>query len=74
MDIREHVNGLRARLAQCQATRDEVSAATHGELSASWISKFAAGRMRNPRVESLVALEAALVELECGTSKTSRAA
>ena len=64
MDIREHVDTLRTRLLRCTATRDQVAAATHGVLSSSWVSKFASGRMLNPRVESLVALDAALTEIE----------
>jgi hypothetical protein len=64
MNIETHVETLRQRLLSCPATRQQVSAATDGELSASWVSKFAAGRMANPRVDSLVALDRALSQFE----------
>jgi len=41
-------------------TRDQIAAATGGALSSSWVSKFASGRMRNPRLDSLIALDQAL--------------
>jgi transcriptional regulator with XRE-family HTH domain len=63
MNIRSHVETLRQRLSVCRATREEIAVAT-GLLSPSWVSKFAAGRMRNPRVDSLIALERALDALE----------
>ena len=63
MNIRTHVDALRSRLSECQATREEIAAAT-GLLSASWVSKFASGRMKNPRVDSLVALDLALSSFE----------
>jgi transcriptional regulator with XRE-family HTH domain len=60
MDIQEHIETLRARLRDSRLTREQVAAATGGALSASWVSKFASGRMRNPRVDSLMALERAI--------------
>jgi transcriptional regulator with XRE-family HTH domain len=63
MNIQSHVEALKVRLSECPATREEIAAAT-GLLSASWVSKFASGRMRNPRVDSLVALDTALSHFE----------
>jgi transcriptional regulator with XRE-family HTH domain len=60
MNINEHVESLRVRLKACPLTRDQIAAATDGALSSSWVSKFASGRMRNPRLESLLALERAI--------------
>jgi transcriptional regulator with XRE-family HTH domain len=60
MDIQNHVESLRAQLKTCPLTRDQIAAATGGALSSSWVSKFASGRMRNPRVDSLLALERAI--------------
>jgi transcriptional regulator with XRE-family HTH domain len=60
MEIRMHIDTLRERLRSCAATREQIAAATGGSLSSSWVSKFASGRMRNPRVESLIALEQAI--------------
>jgi transcriptional regulator with XRE-family HTH domain len=60
MDICAHIESLRERLQASNMTRDEVAAATGGAISASWVSKFASGRMRNPRVDSLLALERAI--------------
>jgi transcriptional regulator with XRE-family HTH domain len=65
MNLHSHVEALKMRLAECPATREEIAAAT-GLLSASWVSKFASGRMRNPRLDSLVALELALSHFERG--------
>lgn len=62
MDICDYIETLRARLAESTLTREQISAASGNALSVSWISKFAAGRMRNPRVESLLSLERALGE------------
>jgi transcriptional regulator with XRE-family HTH domain len=60
MNIPEHIDALRAKLQRCPMTREQVARATGGTLSASWVSKFASGRMRNPRMDSLLALERAL--------------
>jgi hypothetical protein len=60
MDIQAHIELLRERLQSSGMTRDQIAAATGGALSASWVSKFASGRMRNPRVDSLLALERAI--------------
>lgn len=64
MDIEKHLKDLRERLALCRATRKQLAAETGGRISASWVSKFAAGRMTNPRVDTLLALEDALDRLE----------
>ncbi|NCC40583.1 MAG: XRE family transcriptional regulator [Gammaproteobacteria bacterium] len=60
MDICAHIESLRERLQASNMTRDQVAAATNGALSASWVSKFASGKMRNPRIDSLLALERAI--------------
>ena len=41
-----------------------MAAQTGGAISDSWISKFAEGKMPNPRIGSLIALEQAMDELE----------
>jgi transcriptional regulator with XRE-family HTH domain len=68
MDIQAHIESLRERLQSSGMTRDQIAAATGGALSASWVSKFASGKMRNPRVDSLVALERAI---NSGTPKAA---
>lgn len=68
--IREHVESLLVRLADCPATREEVAAASapvaEGQegVSASWVSKFACGVLDNPRLRSLEALDRALIRIE----------
>jgi hypothetical protein len=68
MDIENHIEYLRTRLALCkgkpETSRKKLAAQTGGAISDSWISKFAEGRMANPRVGSLIALEKAMNELE----------
>jgi transcriptional regulator with XRE-family HTH domain len=63
MNITEHVDSLRARLLACHATREQVAAASGGVISSSWVSKFASGRMTNPRIDTLMALDDALNRL-----------
>lgn len=58
-----HIASLRSRLADCRLTREQLAALSQGDFSASWLSKFAAGRMRNPRASTLIALERALDQL-----------
>lgn len=60
MEIEHYIATLRDRLADCPMTRDQLAEASGGALSASWLSKFAAGHMDNPRVGTLMALETAL--------------
>lgn len=64
MDIDAYISTLQARLSDCGLTRHQLAQQTGGKLSASWISKFAAGHMSNPRVDSLRALDAALASWE----------
>ena len=64
MNLESYVEALRARLRDAPATRDRVAVATNGQLSTSWVAKFAAGRMRNPRVDSLITLDRALSRLD----------
>lgn len=63
MNIQAYLDELRARVRECPTSRDQLALATQGALSPSWINKFAAGRMRNPRVDSLVALDQALLRV-----------
>jgi len=64
MDIQAHVANLHRRLGACRATNAALAAASANVLSESWISKFRAGRMANPRVDTLLALEKALCSCE----------
>jgi hypothetical protein len=64
MDIQAHVANLHRRLGACRATNAVLSEESGGVLSESWISKFRAGRMANPRVDTLLALEKALCSCE----------
>jgi transcriptional regulator with XRE-family HTH domain len=64
MDIDAYISILRDRLADCSLTREQLASRTGGALSASWLSKFAAGHMSNPRADSLKALDAALSSCE----------
>jgi len=64
MDIDDYTETLRSRLAVCRLTREQLAAATGGRLSASWLSKFAAGHMTNPRIDSLKVLDLALRSCE----------
>lgn len=64
MDIDTYIRQLRARLAACPLTRDQLAERTGGVLSASWVSKFASGVMDNPRADTLKALDTALTSCE----------
>jgi transcriptional regulator with XRE-family HTH domain len=64
MSITDHVDLLRARLLACRATREQVAQASGGVISSSWVSKFASGRMTNPRIDTLTALDQALNSLD----------
>ena len=68
MDIKNHMEYLRNRLALCKGrpgtSRKRLAAQSGGVISDSWISKFAEGKMPNPRVGSLIALEQAMNDLE----------
>jgi transcriptional regulator with XRE-family HTH domain len=64
MELEKHLDHLRTRLAQCGATRKGLAAETGGKISASWISKFASGRMKNPRIDTLISIAKALDRLE----------
>jgi predicted transcriptional regulator len=63
MNIQSYIDDLRRRLRECPASRDQIALATDGAVSPSWVNKFAAGRMNNPRVDSLMALDQALSEI-----------
>lgn len=63
MNIQAYLDELRARVRACPASRDQIALATGGAISPSWVQKFAVGRMRNPRVDSLVALDQALLRV-----------
>ena len=64
MNLQTHLAGLRGRLLACRATNATLAAASGGVLSESWISKFRAGHMANPRMDTLLALETALEACE----------
>jgi hypothetical protein len=64
MNIQSHLAGLRERLRACKATNAALVAASDGRLSESWISKFRSGHLHNPRLDTLVALDAALKSCE----------
>lgn len=64
MDLQAHIEHLRRRLNRRAATWGQVASASGGELTASWVAKFAVGRMRNPTARSLIALESALDQCE----------
>lgn len=58
----QYLLDLRSRLRDFPATQAEIAAASGG-LSLSWISKFSTGRLDNPSIRSLVALEKTLNSL-----------
>ncbi len=64
MNLENYVEAPRARLRDNPATRAGMSAATNGAISTSWVSKFASGRMQNPRVRTLIDLERAMSRLD----------
>lgn len=68
MELYTHIEYLRTRLALCkgrpETSRKRLAAQTGGVISDSWISKFAEGKMPNPQVGSLIALEKAMNDLE----------
>lgn len=75
MNMQAHLSMLRNRLRACKATNAALSAASAGVLSESWISKFRAGHLNNPRLETLIALDAALEVCEhCSVIPHSEAA
>ncbi len=59
MNANAYLLELRSRLRDCHATQAEIAAAS-GELSLSWVSKFNIGKLTNPSIRSLMALERAL--------------
>lgn len=59
MNANAYLLELRSRLRDCHATQAEIAAAS-GELSLSWVSKFNIGKLTNPSIRSLLALERAL--------------
>ena len=62
MNLQTYVTDLRTRLREAPATQAEIAAAS-GELSLSWVSKFNIGKLTNPSIRSLLALERALDQL-----------
>lgn len=74
MNIQSHLAGLRERLRACKATNAALVAASGGLLSESWISKFRAGHLINPRVDTLIALDKALSACEHVAEPISEAA
>ena len=60
MNLNTYVADLRSRLRESPATQREIARLAGQEISFSWINKFAAGALKNPSVDSLMALERAL--------------
>lgn len=60
MNLEAYLLELRSRLKDCHASQAEIAAASGGELSLSWVSKFNIGRLHNPGIRSLDALDKAL--------------
>jgi hypothetical protein len=73
MSIHAYIDDIRQRLIACHATNAMVVEASGGVFSESWVSKFRSGRMKNPRVETLSALDGALSTLECLEDMTETA-
>lgn len=68
MNMQAHLETLRSRVKACPATQDELTSAGDGAFSSSWLNKFACGKMKNPRINSLDALDAALAKVEKSTT------
>lgn len=64
MSIHTYVDVLHARLVACRATNAELAEAGNKAFSESWVSKFRARRMTNPRIDTLMALNDALDALD----------
>jgi transcriptional regulator with XRE-family HTH domain len=60
MNLDRYIQELRTRIHACPTSQAAIAAASGGELSLSWISKFSVGKLANPSVKSLQALAAAL--------------
>jgi hypothetical protein len=63
MNLQTYVTDLRTRLREAPATQREIALLAGPEISFSWINKFATGALKNPSVDSLLALERALDHL-----------
>ena len=63
MNLQTYVTDLRSRLRESPATQREIARLAGQEISFSWINKFATGALKNPSVDSLMALERALDQL-----------
>ncbi len=63
MNLQTYVTDLRTRLREAPATQREIARLAGPEISFSWINKFATGALKNPSVDSLLALERALDQL-----------
>jgi len=72
MDIQFDIEGLRARLIAQRGRFPEI--AKTAQVSHSWLSKFAAGKMRDPRIGSIERLVGALNAIDESKSAESRAA
>lgn len=73
MNISEHVERLRVRVKSRTTSAKAIADATLGILSESWVYKFADGRMKNPRLKSLVALDQALTKIETSLTESTNA-
>ena len=63
MDLHAYVRDLQTRAARHKGQYRELLEFAEGELSYSWLCKFAARELNNPRVSALVALDRALARL-----------
>lgn len=63
MNLQTYVTDLRSRLRESPVTQREIARLAGQEISFSWINKFATGALKNPSVDSLMALERALDQL-----------
>lgn len=60
MNLETYVSELRTRLREAPVTQREIARLAGPEISFSWVSKFSTGALKNPSVDSLLALERAL--------------
>ena len=63
MDIHAYVRDLQTRAARHKGQYRQIIDLADGELSYSWLCKFASREINNPKVGALVALDRALARL-----------
>jgi predicted transcriptional regulator len=72
MTIQFDINTLRERLIAQRGRFPEI--AKNAQVSHSWLSKFAAGKMRDPRIGSIERLVRALNAIDESNAAEARAA